>query len=408
MNRHVYRAAALCIFTILTYAFVNDLGIGSKAPLEYRGFEGEPKIYGRLALSRQDGPLSQGGLLGGCGGRQYRQDTEYQLARFNEGTCSDYLLYKSQNAGQAVIYYALDLVWHTPIAFRLFCAFISAGALVSMWMWVQRLFGTGISLLFLADVLFSRGLVIFADNVSQVVGMYFVLLAALLWAYEKKSERLWLITFAVFFVKCVLTGYEYMITAGCIALVPLVFYAVRDRFDEKRIKRDAFLICSAMVAATVLSLAILVIQIARVDSVSGAFDHFYDRMLARTYFPTENNRPYYFYFMHTPLLEVFWKNLTAGSVKVGAGKVTFLHLIMVFAAATALAFADGWKKVSRDVLALSAATWFSVLGAIGWILIMKGHSATHWFIDPMIWHIPFTLLGTVLTGQVLNERYRTI
>jgi hypothetical protein len=64
---------AVAVFPLLTACFYARAGIGSRQNLQWWPPAGEPKIYGRLAKSRQDGIFSAGGLLGACGEKTSRK-----------------------------------------------------------------------------------------------------------------------------------------------------------------------------------------------------------------------------------------------------------------------------------------------------------------------------------------------
>ena len=61
-------------------------------------------------------------------------------------------------------------------------------------------------------------------------------------------------------------------------------------------------------------------------------------------------------------------------------------------------------------IALMAILWVSLAAPLSWFIIFKGHSYIHTHMNPIVWYMPFMLLGFVLTGStgwyLLQERYR--
>ena len=85
--------------------------------------------------------------------------------------------------------------------------------------------------------------------------------------------------------------------------------------------------------------------------------------------------------------------------------LSFQNLIIVFAMATGIILYLRRKSSDRSILALVATTWISALGSIFWILAIKGHSASHWFIDTIVWSLPFSILGFSLVAIAVKEAW---
>lgn len=43
--------------------------------------------------------------------------------------------------------------------------------------------------------------------------------------------------------------------------------------------------------------------------------------------------------------------------------------------------------------------WVSITAPLSWFIIFKGHSYLHTHMNPIVWYMPFMLLGFVLTGS---------
>jgi hypothetical protein len=59
-------------------------------------------------------------------------------------------------------------------------------------------------------------------------------------------------------------------------------------------------------------------------------------------------------------------------------------------------------KKFKSVQALLVATWYSISAPLSWLIIFKPTSIIHDAIFPIIWQMPFTLLGFALCGSVLS------
>jgi len=53
-------------------------------------------------------------------------------------------------------------------------------------------------------------------------------------------------------------------------------------------------------------------------------------------------------------------------------------------------------------LALIAATWYSILAPLSWLVIFKAHAYIHTRLAPVIWQLPFILFGIALIGYTIS------
>jgi hypothetical protein len=121
------------------------------------------------------------------------------------------------------------------------------------------------------------------------------------------------------------------------------------------------------------------------------------------------------------VLKIYW-NGVAVDLSSLLGKpyadLIHYHAVVVFLLVTSIVgvlltqFSPSGSALRRNILALIAATWLSFIGTYSWFVLAKVHSFVHGHIDHVVWHMPFTLLGSVLVGVVgavlageLDERY---
>lgn len=367
---------------------------------------GEAKVYGRLAEAKVNGFWSDGLLTGGCGGEVERFDQNFQLEQFNAQSCSEYYLYKSQSGLQASFFALLQIFGSDRTTFKAVTALITAAALAAIIFWMIEEFGMGIAVVTAASILSMRGLILFGDNISQVIGVQLVPLVAMLWAYHRTSKHRARIMFVAVLVKYMFTGYEYLTTGWFLAFAPLVYYAIRDRYTWKKVWHEFKWQVLAVAAATFVSLLVLAIQIAISTSFSDAVAHFTDRILSRTYIETPNNKPFYYTAMQIGTGALFVEYMSTALVSFK----TFIISFTEYAIALLVTSVGGWQLYrmtrNRTIPALIALVWWSFAGALSWFLLFKGHSSYHIFIDPIAWHMPFSIVGVPLILYVITRYYR--
>lgn len=392
------------IFIILSASFSAHFGFeqGSDIIRDH----GEAKILGRIARSASQGVFTDAALLGGCGGENDIYNLDHQTLRYKKKVCPVFSIYKSQSGGQALIYSLLDLIG-IPLSFIRALVAMSLALVLSLFVsWLYKRFGFATALVGALGILFMHSLDLLGDNISQVLAVDYLVLVALLFAYERKSRRIWLIALIVMLVKFLLSGFEYAPVVALFAFIPLAFYSIAERLPKRRVIRDACHILSACLIAALIAVAVLSIQVGTVRSFGEIKRHIIERVLTRTLFPVQGQRDVYYKAMETGTAELAAKYFDAPAVKIGRVSIAFDHLIFLFALASGIALYLNRKKPDRDLLALVATTWLGCLGALVWIFLFKGHSAFHTFIDPIVWHMPFSIFGAALVAYTAVSPFK--
>jgi hypothetical protein len=49
------------------------------------------------------------------------------------------------------------------------------------------------------------------------------------------------------------------------------------------------------------------------------------------------------------------------------------------------------------------AAWFALLAPLSWFLVFTAHAAAHPHVDPVVWHMPFTLMASAAAGRALER-----
>jgi hypothetical protein len=101
-----------------------------------------------------------------------------------------------------------------------------------------------------------------------------------------------------------------------------------------------------------------------------------------------------------PLLQQYF-NLKP--IRFASWGITYQAIFIFFILISILAFYLYRLRRERILWALLVTTWFSVLCPFAWIFIAKSHAIIHWFIDPIVFHMPFILMGTLLTAVTLRQ-----
>ena len=100
--------------------------------------------------------------------------------------------------------------------------------------------------------------------------------------------------------------------------------------------------------------------------------------------------------MSVPLGKLAAEYFSMRAVNMGGNALSFAGVTAILALATARAASLYAKRRDRSLLALIWTAWASIVAPLSWILLIKGHSAYHMFIDPIVWHMPFTIFALAL------------
>jgi len=388
----------------------------------------ESLIIGRLVQTRQSGIFSKAGLIG-MGDTDIQNydesNVDYQYdAYLNERKFSTYFGYRSQIGVQGMLLGLFDRTspFSPSINLRLFRGLTSlltaltVGLLLS---WIHHEFGLFTALICFVTTLMSQWLTAFGRNLFWGIWLYFVppLAVTFLLSRErqKKNTTYWglaITTFATILLKCLLSGYDFISTAAIAAAVPILYYAVLDRWDWPRLVKSMFIAANSAVIAVLLSLAILAGQIGSLYGGYGkGLQHIFTSIGRRTY-GDPSQFPDYSASLNASVTDVISLYLT-DDVIFRNPPMRFLETILLFVFFTGIFFlVDRWKKgmiLHRNkVYALSAATWLAFVGSLSTYVIFKGASYNHAHLYFIIWNLPFTIYGFALCGYVVDVIYQTL
>ncbi len=398
-----------CIFMMLSLFFFHDgLGIHDKDGIP--DHIGQGKVFSRVLKSSMGSLFSKGGLLGFCltDGKFLPRATpeNYEHAAID---CSHFRIYFSQSGGQAMLYSIIYLIYPDLVIFELVCGAFLSAVIVFWLMWIHRIFGVGPSIGVLLGVISLRYLVFLADNVALVIACNFMVFTVILWALELKAKRLGLIIGALFFVKYLLSGAEFVFPVMASAYLPLVFYGTKDGWELGELIHKAKAVSFAIILSSAIAAIILYGQISSVLSSDEAISHmalrFDDRSLClmeNVGFDHDQCQPRSIDNVERTISIYLDKTL----IKFGWIRLKALTLIFIFLVATIFSciYLIG---VDQDMtyFALIMATWFSLTSPMTHFILMNGHAlmSFHRQWVPVTWDMPFTLFGVLLCAVTLEK-----
>jgi hypothetical protein len=395
-------------------------------------------IVGRMVLSRQAGIFAEGGLTGLTGPDAAAPDIENPNYRFQYQTYLDgrstasFAPYKSQIGGQGMLFSALDAALplgasEKLLLFNALTSLMTAAVLAAVFFWFFREFSALHGWTVLIATALSQWMTVFGRNLWWSLWAFFLPMVLVLYHLDRRrktgrSGQLALagVVFAGVFLKCVFNGYEYITTALVMTVVPLVYYAVADRTGWRRLLADLAIAAGASLAAILLSMFLLCLQVSAVDgSLQAGVDHIVTSFLRRSYADPAGFPADYSASLNAGVVGVLVTYLKgiyldlnrylpapAEFLRRYLYPIRYAYLIVLFAAATAVLGLLTWRRPrtgekAREA-ALTAATWFSLLAPISWFVIFKAHSFIHTHMNFIVWQMPFTIFGFALCASAIH------
>lgn len=411
--------SGLFFFIILTMAFLYDVTLSQKPAEGFKKNEMwekglESLVYARLAKSAQDGILSAGGLMGFCYvdasdfSKNHLFDVQYQMNLYENGSCPAYGIYKSHPAVQAMLFSLVSRVSESPFTFHLLTAMLLA-SMITLWLlWISKYFGFLPALFTTAGMLFLPWLIILGDNLYLMLGVIFLPMVAITWALEQKWNKLFIISFGSVLIESLMTGPNFILCGIVMSFVPIVFYAMKDKWEYKKIRRGILSVAFGSVLACSLSLVVLIAQISSVSSIKEGIGHVIHTTEIRSHGNPENYTGKIKSSLESSVVPLIDTYLDITAIKIRNRTISFRLLILIFMVTSLAALIIKRRPGDAHLIPLLASTWFSALGPLSWLIIAKGHSAEHIFLNPVVWHMPFVLFGFALCSVTLTKVIRAI
>jgi hypothetical protein len=447
MKKQINRIFFLLSIILLSTEFYNN-ALQTVNPLLFNSFQkdSESLSVGRLLRSQKDGPFSYGGFLGwnhplrsslskgsitpflrfdgwGYDVPNYPSKFFYQYDAFQgDFQVNDYEEYFSQSGGQTFLYYLLGSLFnvsgsHLIICCRLLNAIFLAFLLSCFLGWSTKNIGIFSSLCCLVILLLSQWLIVFANNMLYVSGLFFLPFIANLFYiqfYGKDSgvKTIWafMLTFLTVFCKCLIAGFDFIIPTLIMSMIPFIFYSIVYSWPTKKTLVLLLSVSLAAAIGVIAGIVILALQIAHYQSWGEAIDYIITTSERRTYGNQEDLSDIYKSSQSTSFYELlnFYTNSLAIDLNHLPSKSSIPNIKVSFQAFF-LAFMVGGLVVPflngpnlRVSKALVVTMIISALGPIGWFVIFKYHAISHKHMNLILWHMPLMLFGSLFIGHVLN------
>ena len=428
-------------FIIVTVVFTinfkeNTFGSATDGFFDYFQIDGESLVVGRLLLSEQKGLTSHAGFLGRIQpGDPIDNLFAYQYEAYrNNWEAADYEGYYSQPGVQAFLFGLICKVtgWNGDASLEIFhwlVSLCSALAFAAFLVWVKANWGMATTVFTFVCLLFSQWITVYGRNLFWVLSAFYVpFLIALFWLqyFEPKSKHSLLYTFILMFtavfIKFLFTGFEYMTTVMVMAVTPWAFYSIERNWETKKILQSSITACAGVLSAVVAALVWLTVQYStqsgsfkegiqfilwcfgkRTRGIPGeAYDAVYQNSLDSNqwsvlYAYLNDHAFYLAHWFDSPL----WRFFSIAS---------FGFCILFFAIISYIAYTSETirknKILCKRQAALMVMLWGSLVSPLSWLIIFKGHSFLHMHMNPIIWYMPFLLLGFVLIGSTCSYIFR--
>lgn len=385
--------------------------------------DSESLVIARMVESRQHGLLSQNGLLGWGDVNPLdlnQSDYEHQYDVFlSSGTFNSYSLYKSASGAQGLLFSILQQISpFTPAMdlrnFRVLLALLLAAVISGYVLWTFHEFGLVTALFVAATAVVSHWITLFGRNLFYFIWASFLPLVLITWylaarARHQRAQGIGLaaVAFSAILFKCLVNGYDFIIPALSMPVIPLAYYAFRDGWHSKIVARQSAALILGLGAAVAVSILILAVQLqASEGSFIGGVSSIFSTLSRRTYADADLFPAYAESLQASPWL-VLWTYLAEDSA-IGVLGITFGQLAGVLATMTGAYFVlvkrwPGRFTGTDKSKALIITTWLSFLSAVSWFFLFKGQAYVHTHTNYLAWHMPFTLFGYAMLAWVIQN-----
>lgn len=424
MKKFLLPAFLLCAAASMFLGFYRDqwgLVREKKFSLFQKG--DESYVIARMVMTRQSGLLSYGGLLG-WGDLDVDEsevaDPQYQRqydVYFSGGSFQSYLPKQSHPGFQGLLFSLLDRV--SPFApienlrlFRMLNSGLLALTLTGVIAWFLRAVGFLPALMVFASIVTSAWMTLFGRNLFFVTWIFYLPLLTLLWRLEGEKEGrrlsdrgLFGLMLTLILVKCLFNGYDFILPTLGLAASPILYYAIRERWEARSVVRRLILAAAGMGLGIILSLLVLSVQNMIVSgSLQGGVQYILETFARRTLGGSSTIPALYeeAYRASTwEILKTYFSESYFGKAYFPYYAVTGLFAIASVLYLTAQKLRPGDAEERSRGMALLWTTWLSLLSPLSWYVIFKSVAYFHTHMNYLPFHMPFTLFGFALCGYTV-------
>lgn len=421
---------AVGILALFLGFYRNQWGVVREKRFKEFQLDSESLVIARMVESRQHGILSQNGLMGwgdvdpnDLNQSDYNHQYDVFLA---DGQFTTYSLYKSASGAQAAFFSALhEVSSFTPAVdlrnFRALVALLLALVLGAFIGWAYHEFGWVTAVTLLVTTIVSQWITLFGHNLFYFIWASFLPLAAtacfFAWHPPAHSDvlrpRLFALVLGTILLKCLSNGYDFIIPALSMPVIPFVYYAAKERWPRRELISNSLVLLGGIAAAVLASIVVLAAQLQVSEgSLRGGFASILSTFGRRTY-ANPDLFPSYAESLRANPWTVLWTYISEDSA-IGILGLRFLDLILLAAGITLLyLLLERLRPVwfSSNALkahALITATWISLFSPLTWFFIFKGQAYVHTHTNYLAWHMPFALFAYALCAWLLQQVLRAL
>ncbi|MFC7356142.1 hypothetical protein ACFQO1_00455 [Jejudonia soesokkakensis] len=317
--------------------------------------------------------------------------------------------------------------------FELITAILTALAFSLFLLWCKRRYGILAAFIALFLLLISQWTTFFGRNLWWVLWSFYIPFLSLLWLFEKESKnknlkltfiKIAVVCFITVLLKCFYTGFEYITTALIMLAIPLVFYALLDKWKVKTFLKRFLVVVVSALTALLASMAILIWQISMTKgSIEAGINHIILSYTKRASGGGNADIPeIYKESINASLSEVLQTYWNGTAINLNnwqlAGwdnlwNIEFGELLLLLLLCSALIFIS--KSISPTTFknykknkTLIITMWISISAPLSWLVVFKGHSYIHTHMNFIIWYMPFGLFGYAGIGSVMSSLVKDI
>ncbi|RHJ86636.1 hypothetical protein [Parabacteroides sp. AM08-6] len=436
-KRSLFLIFGITVWIILSFSFKNNIFDTASRYFDYFQYDSESLVVGRLILSERDGLAAHAGFLGKVYPVPSSTDPfwyQYEAYR-NQYEFDTYEAYYSQPGVQAFLYGLFckitGLSGDDALEFFYWNISLFNGLIFTLFLlWVFYRWKLATAIFTFVTILFSQWIIYFGHNIFWVLGIFYLPFVVSLWYlqfWEEKVKRTGLLTFVLMFVcvftKCLLTGFEYITTTLVMSVTPWFFYGFIYKWNLRTFLKRFTAVSAGALSAVLLTIFWLAIQLSFVKgTLSEGFDYIFYSLNRRTYVGGNTDMDsFYMESLKSNLWDVlatYWNGhaydlahwFEDDALRI-LSKGTFGSSILFFFFVSILVLVSKsikyFPRFRRQQIALTITLWLSLLAPLSWFVIFKGHSYVHPHMNHIIWHMPFMLLGAVLTGSMFCFYIRT-
>jgi hypothetical protein len=429
-GRWILVASVFLLSTLLLFLglYRNQWNVVREKKFKEFQMDSESLVIARMVETRQTSLLSENGLLGWGDANPLDLNESDYLHQYDVylsgGRFNTYSLYKSVSGFQGLFFSTLDrLSPNLPAInlrnFRALEALLFALSLSVFVLWVFKEFGWLTAVFLLITTLLSQWITLFGRNLFYFIWASFLPLGTMCFylARERRSGRtsniaLALVAFGAVLFKCLMNGYDFIIPALSMPIIPVVYYGLRSGPSLTTLLGRVASTVAALAAAIAASMLILATQLQVSEgSLLGGLTSIFSTFGRRTY-ADPTLFPSYAESLRANPWSVLWTYISEDTA-VQVLRLRFLDVIIFFALISVAYLILGALRSERlpdrtKAHALMATTWLSILSPVSWFLIFKGQAYVHTFTNYLAWHMPFTLFGYTMCMFLVQSMLRAI